>query len=982
MKEIYLNRQLLGLEDFLFGVGTVLQTRAGQQVEVTKINAGNLPFNETQSLIEWAQSVNLEELGAMVDELQALYTNITMLNNVEDNLSMLDTVENNLVNINKVASNETNINKVATNETNINIVSNDTTEINALAAITTELHTLYVNISAIQNNSNNITAINSLYTNMTSLLSIYTNIIPNLTEILNVDTLAAQVAQDKLDVASMKVAVETIYDTFDDRFLGAKTTDPVVDNDGNSLIDGAMYFNSSSNSLKVYSLTTHLWYTIPQIYLSGLLDVQLTSVTTGDILTWNGTKWVNTRTPSFDSVKLNGGTGTAGTTSWNNAELTLDVILNSNVTLQVGQEQLVSCKNTTGSIIPNGKVVMATGTTGNSGQIIVGLHDGTKANARRVMGIATEDILNNGIGFVTIQGKVRGLNTTGSTYGESWVDGDILYVKANGALTKVEPLDTELKMPIAFVLHSHTNGTLIVRTTGIDENHDRDLIATKAPLNNPSFTNNISIGGAPLSNWSNLKVMEGYGGVFFGGNSVSALTGSNAYYGGTWKYKGAGSAGLQLVNQGSHQFRVADAGVADGAITWITTANIDKTGFSSVSGTSTLPTYSFLTDLDTGIYNPSANELGFVTGGVERLRLDNLGNLKGSGTQSFNGFGGSGFKNYIINGNFEVNQRANTLSSNSASNQSGVFIDMWRYANTGSNNNLNLSQDTIIYNGTAYKALKAIAPTAITNNGALYSVYTSIEDKVAYKLQNKVFTVSFLAEVNNAGNYSFNIRKVNDDGSVTSSYVKLIPLVAGVNKVTITVPADSAYISSNSINGRGLNICFGIGTQDSNTTEGWVSGNFASHLNTFKWWNVNGGYLKVAQFQLEEGSVATPFENRPYGLELSLCQRYCFNPKYGADGSNQVIRGDCYGVDATNGWINFKFPVTMRSQPTLYLSNGFSSLYLGYPDAIILTGLTQNIVSCNEAVFAYIVASGNTAYKHYNLYMPNATHQILFVSEL
>ena len=32
--------------------------------------------------------------------------------------------------------------------------------------------------------------------------------------------------------------------------------------------------------------------------------------------------------------------------------------------------------------------------------------------------------------------------------------------------------------------------------------------------------------------------------------------------------------------------------------------------------------------------------------------------------------------------------------------------------------------------------------------------------------------------------------------------------------------------------------------------------------------------LDIAQVQLEEGSVATPFDVRPYGLELALCQRY------------------------------------------------------------------------------------------------------------
>jgi len=406
VRSININRQKLGLEDLTFGVGTETQTRAGQSVVVTKINAGNLPFDETRSLLEWAQSLNLEELGNMSAELQALYNNLTMLGNVEDNLVMLNSVEDNL----------------------------------------TEL--LQVNENAAQVAADKI--------------------------IVNADKLI--VSQDKIDITTMKSAVESMYDSFDDRFLGAKLNDPTVDNDGNPLVDGALYFNSSSHALKVYSLTDTTWYIIPQIYLSGLLDVQLTSITTGDILNWNGSKWVNTRTPKFSTMQLSGGNSTAGTISWNNDELTLDIILNSNVTLQAGQELTLPCKNNSGSTILNGKVVMAVGTTGNSGQVLIGLHDGTKASARRVVGIATEDIINNNVGFVTITGKVRGLNTTGSIYGETWLDNDVLYVKANGALTKVEPLDEDLKMPIAFVLHSHSNGTLLVRTTGIDENHDKDYI--------------------------------------------------------------------------------------------------------------------------------------------------------------------------------------------------------------------------------------------------------------------------------------------------------------------------------------------------------------------------------------------------------------------------------------------------------------------------------------------------------------------------
>ncbi len=45
----------------------------------------------------------------------------------------------------------------------------------------------------------------------------------------------------------------TLYDNFDDRYLGAKASDPTLDNDGNALIAGAMYFNTVSSLMKVYS---------------------------------------------------------------------------------------------------------------------------------------------------------------------------------------------------------------------------------------------------------------------------------------------------------------------------------------------------------------------------------------------------------------------------------------------------------------------------------------------------------------------------------------------------------------------------------------------------------------------------------------------------------------------------------------------------------------------------------------------------------
>ena len=72
----------------------------------------------------------------------------------------------------------------------------------------------------------------------------------------------AQTAETNAETAqaaaeSARDATLAAYDSFDDRYLGAKVADPVLDNDGNALAAGELYFNTISNSMKVYTGT--LW---------------------------------------------------------------------------------------------------------------------------------------------------------------------------------------------------------------------------------------------------------------------------------------------------------------------------------------------------------------------------------------------------------------------------------------------------------------------------------------------------------------------------------------------------------------------------------------------------------------------------------------------------------------------------------------------------------------------------------------------------
>ena len=91
---------------------------------------------------------------------------------------------------------------------------------------------------------------------------------------------AAETAQTAAETAktaaeTAKTAAETALDTFDDRFLGSKSSDPTVDNDGNTLLDGALYFNTSDNLMKVYDLGNTTWH---QLALTGTNQTNVNTV--------------------------------------------------------------------------------------------------------------------------------------------------------------------------------------------------------------------------------------------------------------------------------------------------------------------------------------------------------------------------------------------------------------------------------------------------------------------------------------------------------------------------------------------------------------------------------------------------------------------------------------------------------------------------------------------------------------------------------
>ena len=69
----------------------------------------------------------------------------------------------------------------------------------------------------------------------------------------NASTSASNASTSAAAAASALAQTLTAYDNFDDRYLGAKSSDPALDNDGNALVAGALYFDTTSAGMKVYT---------------------------------------------------------------------------------------------------------------------------------------------------------------------------------------------------------------------------------------------------------------------------------------------------------------------------------------------------------------------------------------------------------------------------------------------------------------------------------------------------------------------------------------------------------------------------------------------------------------------------------------------------------------------------------------------------------------------------------------------------------
>jgi hypothetical protein len=323
------------------------------------------------------------------------------------------------------------------------------------------------------------------------------------------------------------------------------------------------------------------------------------------------------------------------------------------------------------------------------------------------------------------------------------------------------------------------------------------------------------------------------------------------------------------------------------------------------------------------------------------------------------------FRNRIINGAMVIDQR-NAGASYAQSTTVLYGLDRWK---------------TDIDAGTGRWSVQQVsdAPTGFTNSlkvtittqesqpaSALHQIYQPIE---GYNISDFGFgtanaspiTVSFWVKTSVTGIYSLNVSSA--DYVYTTSYT--VNSADTWEYKTITIPGATAG-TWDITNEAGLYLEFTIGggtdeivtanTWRADTATGIVAGSVYLPATSGATWQVTG-------VQLEEGTAASPFENRLYGTELALCQRY-FEKSFDTNvapsngpGATSLSTGN--GVTSTVCGNNslaggpVRFAVPKRTAPTI-TSYGNNSGYWGYVSSSSSSTTTW---SANTVLYTHIGVS-------------------------
>jgi len=276
--------------------------------------------------------------------------------------------------------------------------------------------------------------------------------------------------------------------------------------------------------------------------------------------------------------------------------------------------------------------------------------------------------------------------------------------------------------------------------------------------------------------------------------------------------------------------------------------------------------------------------------------------------------GALGTRNLIINGDMRIDQR-NAGSSVTITTDT-YTLDRWAAVQSQSSK-YSVQQDTDAPNNST-NGLKVTSLSAYTVGASEnFFVYQPIEGlniaSLGWGTANaKTVTLSFWVKSSLTGTFGGALRNSNDTRSYPFEYSISSANTWEQKSVTISGDTAGTWLTTNGV-GIKLGFGLGVGTTRSGTAGSWASANYRSSTGATSVVGTSGATWQVSLVQLEVGDTATPFEHRPYDVELNRCLRYYFKHAY--DGSNTI-----YGVGhCRSNYMRgvLHLPIPMRTNPTM-----------------------------------------------------------------
>lgn len=302
----------------------------------------------------------------------------------------------------------------------------------------------------------------------------------------------------------------------------------------------------------------------------------------------------------------------------------------------------------------------------------------------------------------------------------------------------------------------------------------------------------------------------------------------------------------------------------------------------------------------------------------------------------------STFRNRIINGDMRIAQRGTAaVTTNGA-----LPVDRFFVGNT-TDGAYSAQQDSSAPAGfvNSVKVTTTTADGTLTTNQNMRLEQriegTNLSDLGWGTADAKTVTLSFWVRSSLTGTFGGVLR--NSGASRSYPFTYAISVADTWEYKTITVAGDTSgtWLTTNGV---GIAVLFGLGAGPdvSGTANAWAGATYVSATGAVSVIGTLNATWYITGVQLEVGSVATPFERRPYGTELSLCQRYFQIFKGSGTTMARFSVGQAWSSTNTANH-NISFIVSMRAAPTLTQSGlQIYSPNIGDKTATVVMGSNPN----------------------------------------